>query len=169
MTEKLEPLEKVERARITEIVKKLGVHLGFHVESEVPASRYAWVDVVWFDNRFKFHKPGSDKPMTRVPVLPIVGFEIEWATGAGTKQIKGSVSNLNNLGAQMGIIVLGKGNFENLKHRKSNAGKNSSDLWKILLDKMKLWVYAEARPTGRIVIITEDELIDWAKHEKVIE
>ena len=154
---------------LNELVVKLGKKLGFDVETEVPASESAWVDVVWYDNRFRFPKPSTSKTLLRVPKLPIVGFEIELTTGTNAKHIKGSVANLNNLGASMSIIILGNGNLNVLKKRaQMHKTETDKELWDWLLTRVKLWVYAEARPTTRIVVITEDELIEWSKNEGII-
>lgn len=39
---------------ITDILVELGRRLGFRVGTEIQASDSAWVDVVWFDERFDF-------------------------------------------------------------------------------------------------------------------
>ena len=154
---------------IKQLIINLGKKLGFDVETEVPASESAWVDVVWYDKRFNFPKLSQSKSLLRVPKLPIVGFEIELSTGLNTKHIKGSVTNLNNLGASMGLLVLGKHNIEAMR-KKTMTYKAATDakLWKELIDKVKFAVYAEARPATRIVIMTEDELVEWAKSEGIV-
>jgi hypothetical protein len=38
----------------TNILVELGKRLGFHVGTEIQASDSAWVDVVWFDDRFDY-------------------------------------------------------------------------------------------------------------------
>lgn len=65
----------------TENLVKLGKKLGFQVGTEIQASDSAWVDVVWFDDKFDFG-PMKGEKWSRVktwlqPVLPVVGFEIE--------------------------------------------------------------------------------------------
>ncbi len=101
--------------------------------------------------------------MRFTPVLPVAAFEIEIKTGTDAKHIKGSVSNLDNLGAQMGIIVVGSGNLDLL--RKKDVHKNKSDiqLEKILIDRVYRWVYAEFQARTRIVIMSERQVIEWAK------
>lgn len=151
---------------IKQLVVNLGRKLDFDVETEVPASESAWVDVVWYDKRLRFPKPSTSKNLLRVPKLPVVGFEIELKTGTNPKHVKGSVTNLSTLGASMGVLVLGNGNLDILR-KAAQIHKNKSDreLWNWLLVKVKLWIYSEARPTGRIVVMTEDELVEWAKRE----
>jgi hypothetical protein len=153
---------------ITELIVNLGKKLGFDAETEVPASLSAWVDVVWYDNRFRFPKPSASETLLRVPKLPVVGFEIESSSALNAKHVKGSVSNLNNLGPSMGVIILGKANLDALR-KKTGIHRNKSDkeLWDWLIEKVKLWIYAEAKPNIRIVVMREDELVEWAKREGV--
>lgn len=51
------------------------------------------------------------------------------------------------------------------KEAKIRQNKTDSELWE-LLQKVRLWVHAEAEPTNRIVVITEDELIELQKRKK---
>jgi len=74
---------------VTKILTELGTKPGFNVGTEVQASDSAWVDVVWFDDRFDFSprrrvKRWSGIKTWRQPVLPVVGFEIEASAGART-------------------------------------------------------------------------------------
>ena len=152
---------------LREVICKLGEKLGFEVEREVPASTSAWVDLVWFDKRFRFPKPKSKETLLRVPKLPVVGFEIEYKTATNPKHVKGSIANLDDLGASRGVLVLGKENLNALrKYAQIYQEKGDDELWEILLEKVRLWVN-EAHPKTRIVIMTEDEVREWAKREKI--
>ncbi|MEM3840439.1 MAG: hypothetical protein QW090_04760 [Candidatus Bathyarchaeia archaeon] len=152
---------------LKEIICELGERLGFEVEREVPASSSAWVDIVWYDKRFRFPKPKSTETLLRVPKLPVVAFEIEVKTAINPKHIKGSIANLDDVGASMGILVLGKENLDTLrKGAQIHQKKENEDLWKTLLEKVRLWTN-EAHPKTRIVIITEDEIREWAKREGI--
>jgi len=152
---------------LREVICKLGEKLGFEVEREVPASTSAWVDLVWFDKRFRFPKPKSKETLLRVPKLLVVGFEIEYKTATNPKHVKGSIANLDDLGASMGVLVLGKENLNALrKYAQIYQEKGDDELWEILLEKVRLWVN-EAHPKTRIVIMTEDEVREWAKREKI--
>jgi len=154
------------KAEVTDILSKLGVRLGFRVGAEVQASDSAWVDVVWFDSRFDFGPVSQAdqwiKARTwRQPVIPVVGFEIE--ASAGAKQVKGSVANLANLGATMGVLVLCEENVKAVRSR-AQVHRNESEaaIWKFLLERATQWV-SESRPAGvRVVILTEPELKAWA-------
>jgi len=98
----------------------------------------------------------------------MVGFEIESHTGINAKHVKGSVSNLCNLGALMGVIVLERENLEGLRKRSSiHREQSEKELWKHLLDKVEQWVYAEAQPKMRLVIMKEADIINWAKNEGI--
>jgi hypothetical protein len=153
--------------QLRKVICKLGEKLGFEVEREVPASSSAWVDVVWFDKRFRFPKPTSKETLLRVPKLPVVGFEIESRTAINPKHVKGSITNLDDLGAAMGILVLGKENLDALrKYAQIHQNKEDEKLWDFLLEKVRLWVN-EAHPKTRIVIMTEDEIREWAKRESI--
>jgi hypothetical protein len=44
---------------LTELLKEVGSNLGFHIKAQVEASESAFVDVVWFDNRFPI--PGKQR------------------------------------------------------------------------------------------------------------
>jgi hypothetical protein len=102
--------------------------------------------------------------MRRHPVLPVAGFEIEDKTGLNAKHIKGSLSNLNNLGAQMGCVVIGSWNFEALGSKPPHQGKSPAELEALLLDRVYRWVYAESQPAGRVVVMSESQVLEWAKH-----
>ena len=147
------------------LIREIGTKLGFDVLTEVEASESAWVDVVWFDSRLSPHSMGTAKPkIRRAPVLPVVGFEVEVRTGLDVKHIKGSVSNLNNLGAQLGVVVIGAGNLQLLResalvHREKTEG----DLDAVLMERLYRWVYAESQPRGRVVIMSEQDVVDWAR------
>ena len=147
-------------------VLALGKELGFEVGSEIEASESQWVDVVWFDNRFDYGPTKAEKwsrvKTRRQPVFPIVGFEIE--ASANAKPLKGSVANLNGLGPQMGVIVLTKENISKVKKRgEIHRQQSDSEIWDWLIRRTTQWVL-EARPTVRIVVMTEDEVMEWAKY-----
>jgi hypothetical protein len=150
------------------VITALGKHLGFQVFAEVEASEAAWVDVVWFDKTFSKAVPDRKKPrLRRAPVLPVAAFEVENKTGLNAKHIKGSVSNLNNAGAQLGVIVIGNESLLLLGKQPAQLGKKTAVLEKELLERAYRWVHAEAQPKGRIVIMSERELLEWAQREGV--
>lgn len=152
---------------ITDILVELGRRLGFRVGTEIQASDSAWVDVVWFDERFDFGPRKEEKwskvKTWRQPVLPVVGFEIE--ASAGAKPLKGSIANLNDLGAIMGVVVLSEENIAKMK-RKGTRWSNETEesIWMELLKRTTKWVY-EARPIIRVVVMTEPEVKEWAKNK----
>jgi hypothetical protein len=146
----------------------IGEKLGFDVLTEIEASEAAWVDVVWFDKRFANSTPLGKKPrLRRNAALPIAAFEVENKTGLNAKHVKGSVSNLNNSGAQMGVIVIGNESLALLKKQTTYSKKKDEELEKELSDRAYRWVYAEAQPKGRVVLMSERELIEWAVREGV--
>jgi hypothetical protein len=145
---------------IAQILKELGTHLGFIVKQEVEASESAFVDLVWFDNRFPI--PPKHFRMRYAFVLPVIAFEIERNTARNAKHVKGSVSNLTNLGAQLGVIVIGEPNLAALQDSPAFKGKKRSVVRKSLCDRVYRWVYAEAQPKTRIVVMFEDQLRAWA-------
>lgn len=147
------------------MIAAIGGHLGFEVATEVEASESAWVDVVWFDPRVSFGPLGVRKPRMRfAPVLPVVGFEVELKTGLNAKHIKGSVSNLDTLGAQVGVVVLGSGNVALARAKtRSFAALTEEEIQSQLVQRAYRWVYAEAQPKTRIVIMTEEQLLVWAR------
>jgi hypothetical protein len=154
----------------TEILVKMGKKLGYQVGTEIQASESAWVDVVWFEGKFDFGPKKGEKwsrvKTWRQPVLPVVGFEIE--ASAGAKPLKGSIANLNDLGALMSVIVISEENIEK-KRRKADLWSKKSDdeIWKHLLDQTTQWVYS-ARPFGRVVIMTELEVREWAGNKGLL-
>ena len=146
----------------------IGEKLGFDAMTEIEASEAAWVDVVWFDKRFTNSRPPGKKPrLRRTAALPIAAFEVENKTGLNAKHVKGSVSNLNNSGAQMGVIVIGNESLALLKKQAKHSKKHDVELEKELSDRAYRWVYAEAQPKGRVVLMSERELIEWAVREGV--
>ena len=154
---------------VTEILIELGRKLEFRVGTEIQASDSAWVDVVWFDSRVDFG-PEKGERWSRVktwrqPVLPIVGFEIE--ASAVAKRLKGSVANLNDLGALMGVIVISEENINEMRKRAELWRRKSTDeVWKELIRRVIQWVY-EARPIVRIVVMTEPEIRRCGERNKI--
>ncbi|MBS7635667.1 hypothetical protein KEJ34_09380 [Candidatus Bathyarchaeota archaeon] len=147
-----------------EVIKtllELGKKLGFEARTEVGASGSAWVDVAWLDKRFRY---GLEKVhMWKYPLVAVVGFEVE--ANAESKQVKGSVANLENLGALLGVIVLTKENIDRMRREnKSDAKKPEGKLWEKLKKFVERWI-SEARPKTRILIMTEDDVMNWAKLE----
>ncbi len=151
------------------LIADLGEKLGFDVGLEVPASSAAWIDVVWFDQRLSPANFAAKTTTIRyAPVLPVVGFEVELATGGNAKHVKGSVANLNNLGAQMSVIVIGAASVAVLKERtKSLASVPDSEVERHLMDRVYRGVYAESQPTGRVVIMSQSEVVAWATRHGV--
>jgi hypothetical protein len=146
---------------LTELLKKLGELLDFDVRTEVEASESAWVDIVWFDKRLP---PGEKSfKMRYAPVLPVVAFEVEWGTGLNAKHVKGSVSNLSNLSAQLGVIVIAQHNLVSLQKLPPHTERKAEELEDILHDRVYRWVYAEAQARGRIIVMFEREVIKWAE------
>jgi len=146
---------------LTQLLKELGSELKFHVKTEVEASESAFVDLVWFDNRFPI--PGKKFKMRYALVLPVVGFEIELHTGLNAKHVKGSVSNLSNLGAQLGVIVIGQANLDALQKSPAYKNKKEDEVKKSLCDRVYRWVYAEAQPRVRVIVMFEEEVRVWAE------
>jgi hypothetical protein len=97
----------------------------------------------------------------------LVAFEVENKTGLSAKHLKGSVSNLTNSGAQLGVIVIGRESLALLRKLPAHAKKPERKLEKELLQRARGWV-SEARPTGRVIVISERELRDWARREGVL-
>ena len=162
-----------DKSDLLEVLEGLGKQLRFEVRKEVEASESAWVDMVWFDNRFPIEAQNSHN-MRYAPVLPAFGFEIEFHTGLNAKHVKGSVSNLSNLGAQLGVIVIGHANLETLASQfaatnkaaistKALVQKQPEEFRKSLCDRIYRWVYAEAQPRSRIIVMFEDEVRAWAE------
>ncbi len=144
---------------------ELGKLLEFDVRAEVEASESAYVDVVWFDKRLPLGALGQRQlNMRYAPVLPVAAFEVELRTGLNAKHVKGSVSNLNNLGALLGVIVLGSQNLQQLKKRPPHTEKSDQELEQILRDRVYRWVYAEAQPRNRVIVMFESEVDRWASH-----
>jgi hypothetical protein len=158
------PLAEPATSTLIDVISAIGNRLGFDVATEVEASESAWVDVVWFDPRISFRTLGVKKPKMRFsPVLPVIGFEVELRTGLNAKHIKGSVANLDTLGAQVGVIVLGSGNIA-LARAKTRAFAllTEKDVQTELVQRAYRWVYAEAQPRTRIAIMTEEQIQVWA-------
>lgn len=148
-----------------------GQALGFEVQTEVGASDSAWIDVVWFDPRLPLSACAAPKARSKPrlpisPAIPVVGFEIEHKTAHNAKHVKGSVSNLNNLGAQLGVIVLGKDNLAYFKKQEQHRAKTDSELELLLRRRATHWVHAEARPQGRIAVMLESEVEPWVERLK---
>jgi len=146
---------------VAQVLIELGKALDFDVLTEVEASESAWVDVVWFDKRLPV---GEKKPRMRyAPVLPVAAFEVEIQTGLNAKHVKGSVSNLSNIGALLGVVVIGTKSLELLrKQTVGNASKTDEELEQILRDRVYRWVYAEAQPRTRVIVMFEREVSEWA-------
>jgi hypothetical protein len=151
------------KPELIQLLVNLGNNLKFAARTEVGASESAFVDVVWFDTRLPIPVDTRSFNMRYQPFLPIVSFEVELHTGLNAKHVKGSVSNLNNLGAQLGVIVIGKDNLTTMGNRAPYLGDSPEKLKPILRDRVYRWVYAEAQPKSRIVVMFEDEVRKWSE------
>jgi len=101
--------------------------------------------------------------MWKYPLVAVVGFEVE--ASAGSKQVKGSVANLENLGALLSIIVLTKENIDRMRRKtKSYAELPEGKLWEQLKKFVARWI-SESRTKMRILIMTENDIMEWAKQE----
>jgi hypothetical protein len=155
--------------KLHKAITELGKKLGFDVAAEVPASDSAYVDLVWFDPKLCPRRFGAKTRNIRfAPVLPVVGFEIEYATGSNPKHIKGSVSNLNNLGAQLGVIVIGRPTVDQYrKTRKVAATWSDQKVRETVMNMVYSWIYAESQPGGRVCLMFEEDIMSWARKEGV--
>ncbi len=120
------------------VIETLGRRLGFETKREVQASESAWVDLVWFDPRLglaAFPRPN----LRRHPVLPVVGFEVEVSTGLDAKHVKGSASNLSNLGAAMGVIVIGTAVLADLRRSRRWSDAPDTALEKEAIQRVYRW------------------------------
>jgi hypothetical protein len=142
-------------------LQQIGTELGFAVRTEVQASDSAFVDLVWFDKRLPIPSHKRSFNMRYAPVIPVVGFEIERHTALNAKHVKGSVSNLNNLAAQLGVIVVGSGNLLTLNAQPAHRQESADEGKQLLRDRVYRWVYAEAQPEGRVIVMFEDEIVNW--------
>jgi len=149
---------------LIKLLMQMGADLHFEVRREVEASESAWVDIVWFDKRLPLTT--AHKKMRYAPVLPVVAFEVELRTGLNAKHVKGSVSNLTNLGAQLGVIVIGQDNIAALLKQPAHSKETEKQAQEILRDRVYRWVYAEAQPRSRVIIMFENEVLDWSKELK---
>jgi len=148
--------------KIEDIIVEIGSRLEFEAVKEVEASGSAWIDVVWFDKSIPISSLGVKKPdLRKHPVLPVVGFEIEKKTANDAKHIKGSISNLEVLGAPLGVIVIGQDNLK-IWRKQADKYKNLSDteLEEKILKRLRKWK-DEVRPRCRIVIMLEKDIIEW--------
>jgi UDP-N-acetylglucosamine 2-epimerase len=76
--------------------------------------------------------------------------------------VKGSVSNLSNLSAQLGVIVIGQDNLDALHKQPPHANKSEKELEKTLRDRVYRWIYAEAQPRSRVIVMFERDVIKWS-------
>lgn len=155
----------MDKNSLVDFLLKAGDALGFDVRKEVQASESAWVDLVWFDKKLLIPAGKKSFNMRRAPVLPVVGFEVEFHTGLNAKHVKGSVSNLSNLNAQLGIIVIGQPNLDCMKQKPPYKDKDDEKVKETLRDRVYGWVYAEAQPKSRIIVMFEDEVLRWWSDE----
>lgn len=65
----------------------------------------------------------------------------------------------------MGVIVIGDKSFALLGKQPAHASKQAAALESELLERAYRWVDAEAQPKGRIVLMSERELFEWAARE----
>jgi hypothetical protein len=150
---------------LIDVLETLGRCLGFEVRKEVEAAEGAFVDMVWFDNRLALPLAGHSVKMRYQPVLPVVAFEIERRTAGSAKHVKGSASNLSNLGAQVGVIVIGNGSIEQLRKRPPHKDEPLEQSKKFLRDCVSRWVFSESQLKGRIIVMSEDDVMAW--HDRV--
>ncbi|MBO3842207.1 MAG: hypothetical protein FGF48_07310 [Candidatus Brockarchaeota archaeon] len=63
-----------------------------------------------------------------------------------------------------------KENIDRLRRKnKDDAKRPEEELWEKLKNFAEQWVYCEARPKTRILIMTEDDVMEWVKLEKLEE
>jgi hypothetical protein len=91
-------------------------------------------------------------------VLQIAGFDIEASIGA--KPLKGSIANLNDLGALMSVIVISEENLAKMRNKGVTwrSAKNEI-IWNELIKRTVKWIY-EARPIVHVVVMTEPEVVE---------
>lgn len=136
----------------------IGQKLGFLAFDEIGAGqeKSSWPDVVWFDNRIrgewfdgiapisqKDRKRKGGKPSLDTDfVLPLVGFEID-ELSSSPKTVKGSVSNLESLGVQVGVLVVYTRIVKPARQKLVNRKKHV------------LCYLTDMKPRIRIVVLTE--------------
>jgi hypothetical protein len=81
--------------------------------------------------------------------------------------LKGSIANLNDLGAPMSVIVISEENLAKMRN-KGTKWRNAKDeaIWNELIKRTVKWIY-EARPIVRVVVMTEPEVVEWAKSKGI--
>lgn len=129
---------------VTNTLVELGMRLGFRVGTEIQASdQLGWMLCGLMTGSIS--GPRKEEKWFKVktwrqPVLPVVGFEIE--ASAGAKPLKGSIANLNDLGAIMGVVIISEENIAKMR-KKGTKWSNETDesIWMELLKKTTKWVY----------------------------
>ena len=61
----------------------------------------------------------------------------EFHTGLNAKHVKGSLSNLSNLGAQLGVIVIGHANLDTLAAQFASTNKAAISTWPVAVEKVR--------------------------------
>lgn len=155
--------EGLKKEEIRELLEELGKCLGFEVIDEVNTG-FSRVDLVWFDKRIQKEIFENHKKLRDNLLLPIVGFEIEEKTYV-RKMIRGDIDSLNSLAPHVGCIVLSRRiatvtrySEEHRRHTEKEAMEIAERRWKTDLETFKR--YAEANPFRRIVVITDEDLIE---------
>jgi hypothetical protein len=66
------------------------------------------------------------------------------------------------------LIVVGAENLTALQSQPANKDKTPAELEKTLRDRLYRWIYAEAQPKSRLIVMFEREVVAWAsKLEKL--
>lgn len=79
--------------------------------------------------------------------------------------MKGSVANLNDLGALMSVVVISEENLAKMR-KKGRRWSNVRDesIWEELRKRTVMWIH-EARPTVRVIVMTEPEVREWGRNK----
>jgi len=120
--------------KIFDMLKEIGEALHFEVFTEVPAKGEYWIDMVWFDRRIPSSLFGKKTNLKNSFMLPVIAFEIEISTSSG-KHIKGTIKNLEALGAPVSCIVVCEEKMQ--RHLKSirALARDSSRNISVMTDK----------------------------------
>jgi len=150
---------------LLDLIVRLGAELDFDTARHVECGAPAPVAVVWFDRSLPLCALGEETVDLRTaPVLPVVAFDVGFASAFETSGWKDIMHRLERTGAPLRVVIIGRNN----KQTALAPALQSIDQIRVQEDEaaLRARLVDELQPSaqGRTIVLLQNELVDWAKH-----